>query len=89
MSAADEAGPILDMEALQGAAETGSIIFYVAGPREVLRFDPDGKCYVRGKYVADDLELFGAVQRFFKIEAVGATSELGDAAFGGDRAVTP
>ena len=43
----------------------GSIIFSLANGTEVIRFDPDGKCFVRGEQVDDNVMIYREVVRWF------------------------
>lgn len=47
-----------------------STIRFYCGPDEVLRFEPDGKIYVQGRYTTDDLEVVDALREVFKLPKV-------------------
>ena len=45
----------------------GNIAFLLAGGREMLRFDHDGKVYVRGEQVDDNQEIYMHFRRWLQL----------------------
>lgn len=48
-------------------APPGGIIFQLADDHEVLRFDHDGKVYVRGEEVDDNAEIYVHLRRWLRL----------------------
>jgi hypothetical protein len=48
----------------------GSIILFLADGREMMRFDPDGKIYVRGEQVDDNLAVYLHFGRWLQLACV-------------------
>lgn len=51
-------------------APPGSIIFRLADRREMIRFDHDGKVYVRGEQVDDNHEIYRHLRRWLRLAHV-------------------
>ncbi len=48
----------------------GSIIFKLADESEMMRFDPDGKIYVRGEQVDDNQGIYMHFRRWLQLASI-------------------
>ena len=49
---------------------SGSIIFLLADGREMMRFDDDGKVYVRGEQVDDNQDIYMHFRRWLQLACI-------------------
>ncbi len=53
-----------------GGKPQGNIVFLLADGREMIRFDHDGKVYVRGEEVDDNLGIYMHFRRWLEIACI-------------------